>query len=178
MPAGRDVGLARRLTVFLQRAAQRRAHGAPRARSRASARPRRAGRRRERMRILISATMDSCREGALVEFRVLGPVELWTGDRRRELGSPKENCALAALLLSAGRTVSADALAERIWGEQPPHQARSTLQAYISRLRRHLKDAGLDNPMMLTTSAHGYRLDVPESCIDAARFETLARRAE
>ncbi len=122
--------------------------------------------------------MDSCREGALVEFRVLGPVELWTGDRRRELGSPKENCALAALLLSAGRTVSADALAERIWGEQPPHQARSTLQAYISRLRRHLKDAGLDNPMMLTTSAHGYRLDVPESCIDAARFETLARRAE
>lgn len=116
--------------------------------------------------------------GTPVEFRVLGPVELWTGDRRRELGSPKANCALAALLLSAGRTVSADTLAERIWGEHLPNQARSTLQAYISRLRKQLKDAGLDNPMVLTTSAHGYRLDVPESCIDAARFETLVRRAE
>lgn len=116
--------------------------------------------------------------GTLVEFRVLGPVELWTGGRRWELGGPKELCALAALLLSAGKTVSAATLSARIWGEEPPNHAQATLQAYISRLRRRLRDAGLGSPPILSTSARGYRLDVPETDIDAARFATLVQRAE
>lgn len=113
-----------------------------------------------------------------MEFSVLGPVELWTGERRWELGGPKEQCALAILLMSAGRTVSAATLAERIWGEGSSNRSRETLQAYISRLRRHLRNAGLESPLILTSSAQGYRLDVPPEAVDAARFELLVQRAE
>ncbi|WP_211470022.1 AfsR/SARP family transcriptional regulator [Actinocrinis puniceicyclus] len=113
-----------------------------------------------------------------MELRILGPVDLWVADTRWELGGPKERCAVAALVLAAGQTLSADALAERIWGEQPPAHARATLQSYISRLRRRLKDAGVDGTVLLTTSAHGYRLVVPGACVDVSRFDELMRHAE
>jgi DNA-binding SARP family transcriptional activator len=113
-----------------------------------------------------------------VELCILGPVELWIGERRWELGGPKEQCALAILVMSAGRTVSAATLGERIWGDESPNRARETLHAYISRLRRHLRNAGLVSPMILTSSAQGYRLDVPQASIDVARFELLVQRAE
>ena len=112
-----------------------------------------------------------------MELRILGPVELWIGERRWELGGPKEQSALAILAMSAGRTVSAAALGERIWGDESANRARETLHVLISRLRRRLRNAGLVSPMILTSSAQGYRLDVPASAIDAARFELLVRRA-
>ena len=121
----------------------------------------------------------TCRqaEGTLVEFRILGPVELWIGERQWELGGPKEQSALAILAMSAGRTVSTATLGERIWGEDWTNRARETLHALISRLRRRLKNAGLASPAILTSSAQGYRLDVPASSIDVARFELLVQRA-
>jgi DNA-binding winged helix-turn-helix (wHTH) protein len=115
------------------------------------------------MRNKYSEIKSACRqaEGTLVEFRVLGPVELWIGERQWELGGPKEQSALAILAMSAGRTVSAATLGERIWGDEWTNRARETLHALISRLRKRLRNAGLVSPMILTSSAQGYRLDVP-----------------
>lgn len=113
-----------------------------------------------------------------MEFRVLGPVELWIGERQWELGGPKEQSALAILAMSAGRTVSTATLGERIWGDEWTNRARETLHALISRLRRRLKNAGLVSPTILSSSAQGYRLDVPASSIDVARFELLVQRAD
>jgi tetratricopeptide (TPR) repeat protein/DNA-binding SARP family transcriptional activator len=114
-----------------------------------------------------------------VEFRVLGPVELRLAeDRRADLGSPKEQCALAVLLLSAGRTVSAATLGERIWGDDPPKKAHDTLQAYVSRLRKHLREANPDGLVQIITTARGYQLNIETSCLDLQRFESLVQRSD
>jgi hypothetical protein len=44
--------------------------------------------------------------GVKMEFRILGPVEVWDGGRRFDVGGPKPRAVLAALLLHANRTVS------------------------------------------------------------------------
>jgi DNA-binding SARP family transcriptional activator/tetratricopeptide (TPR) repeat protein len=117
-------------------------------------------------------------EGNRVEFRVLGPVELWIGERPVDLGSRKELCVLAALLLAVGRTVSADWLAECVWGEDQPPSARETLQVYISRIRKRLRDAGADAAVISSTLTQGYRIAVPAEGIDLRRFESLVKQAD
>lgn len=113
-----------------------------------------------------------------MEFRVLGPVELWIGERPVDLGSRKELCVLAALLLAVGRTVSADWLAECVWGEEQPPSARETLQVYISRIRKRLRDAGADATVISSTLTQGYRIAVPADSIDLRRFESLVKQAD
>lgn len=113
-----------------------------------------------------------------MEFRVLGAVELWVEGGRQDLGTGKERCALAVLLLSVGRTVSANAVAACIWGDEPPPKARTNLHAYISRLRGRLRDAGVDPASLVTAPNQGYRLEVPAECIDLHRFDRLVREAD
>ena len=43
------------------------------------------------------------------------------------------------LLAAGGRVVTAEALVDILWGEDPPASAPGTLQSYISRLRRELE---------------------------------------
>ncbi|MCP9979259.1 AfsR/SARP family transcriptional regulator [Actinomadura madurae] len=57
-----------------------------------------------------------------MEFRVIGPVELWINGRRRDLGTPKERCVLAVLLLSPRQPVSAETLIRRVWDDPAPGQ--------------------------------------------------------
>jgi DNA-binding SARP family transcriptional activator/tetratricopeptide (TPR) repeat protein len=113
---------------------------------------------------------------SLVEFRVLGEVELVTGGQSRSLGSPKERCVLAVLLLSAGRPVSADLLEDCLWADRAPNGARATLQTYVSRLRGRLRDAGAGQAR-LDHGAGGYRLEVDREQIDLFRFDRLCRQA-
>ena len=74
-----------------------------------------------------------------VQFRILGPLEVLDGQRRIELGRPKQRLLLAVLLVHANRVVALERLIEELWGEQPPAQATASLQAYISNLRRVLE---------------------------------------
>ncbi|WP_143672012.1 AfsR/SARP family transcriptional regulator, partial [Streptomyces caniscabiei] len=76
-----------------------------------------------------------------LEYRLLGPVEVWTGGRRIPLGGPKPRALLAALLLRPGRVVSAGALIDTVWGDEPPDSARALVQTYVSGLRRALPAA-------------------------------------
>ncbi|MFI7500448.1 tetratricopeptide repeat protein [Streptomyces sp. NPDC049687] len=102
-------------------------------------------------------------------FRLLGPVELWVSGRPVALGPAKRRTVLAALLVDAGRWVAAETLIDRVWGEDPPAQVRSTLYAHIARIRRILADtaphlsagadgsppAGADVPLPGGADAHG-----------------------
>jgi DNA-binding SARP family transcriptional activator/tetratricopeptide (TPR) repeat protein len=109
---------------------------------------------------------------------MLGPVEVWSQGRRHHLGTAKEKTVLAAMLIEAGRTVSAQTLAERLWDDEDiPQTARETLQTYVSRLRRHLRLAGDDSGLIVSTPAGGYRLQVPSTQIDVHCFERLLSRA-
>ena len=53
-----------------------------------------------------------------MDVRLLGPLEVRLGDGPVELGPRKQRAVLAMLALEPGRTVSADRLAEGLWGER------------------------------------------------------------
>src|SRR6266540_5438817 len=61
-----------------------------------------------------------------VEFAVLGPVEVRHDGHQLPAGSGRERLVLAALLLDAGRTTTADFLIGQLW-EQPPPSAKAQL---------------------------------------------------
>ena len=58
-----------------------------------------------------------------MQFRVLGPLEVVDGQRRVELGRPKQRAVLAVLLVHANQVVPLDRLIEELWGEEQPAQA-------------------------------------------------------
>jgi DNA-binding SARP family transcriptional activator len=112
----------------------------------------------------------------MVQFRLLGPLEAQDGERRVELGRPKQRVLLAVLLVHANHVVSLDRLIEELWGAEPPPQAAASLQTYVSNLRRALEP---DRPArapsrVLVSQPPGYRLVVGAGDLDAARFAALA----
>jgi DNA-binding SARP family transcriptional activator len=112
----------------------------------------------------------------MVQFRLLGPLEAQDGERRVELGRPKQRALLAALLVHANHVVSLDRLIEELWGEQPPPQAAASLQTYVSNLRRALEPGrpARAPSRVLVSQPPGYRLEVGAGDLDAARFAALA----
>jgi len=74
----------------------------------------------------------------MMEFRVLGPMEVLDDARRLELGGPKQRSLLAALLVHANEVVSAERLIDALWEEQPPETAHAALLVHVSQLRKVL----------------------------------------
>ena len=68
------------------------------------------------------------------------------------VGGQKQRALLALLLLDAGRVVSVDRLVDALWGERPPRTAPTSLQNFVSQLRKSL---GAD---VLVTRPPGYLL--------------------
>jgi DNA-binding SARP family transcriptional activator len=112
----------------------------------------------------------------MVQFRLLGPLEARDGERRVELGRPKQRVLLAVLLVHANQVVSLDRLIEELWGEEPPPQAAASLQTYVSNLRRALEPGrpARAPSRVLVSQPPGYRLAVGAGDLDAARFAVLA----
>ena len=86
--------------------------------------------------------------------------------RRREAAS-----AAALLLHNANRVVSRERLIDGLWGDAPPETAVTTVQVYVSRLRKLLPDATLE------TRPPGYLLAAEPATIDLWRFEALVAEA-
>jgi DNA-binding SARP family transcriptional activator len=105
----------------------------------------------------------------MLDYRLLGPLEVIDGDGRRvDIGGRQPRTLLAVLLVAGGRRVTVDALADAIWGGEPPASATGTVQSYVSRLRRRL------GPEQLNWDEAGYQLDAAPQQVDARRFEALA----
>ena len=109
-----------------------------------------------------------------MEFRVLGPVELWVDGRRHDLGPAKERCVLAVLLLGRRQPVLAETLIRRVWDDAPPAKARQGLQVYMTRLRRRLADV---EGAALISRQGSYLLDVDDESVDLYRFRRLHGQA-
>ena len=109
-----------------------------------------------------------------VEFRILGPLQVFDGENEVPLGSPMERALLAALLLHGGDVVSRERLIDALWGESPPHTAAKALNVHVSRLRKSLARNGQD---AITTRAPGYALRLDPEELDASRFERLVADA-
>jgi predicted ATPase/DNA-binding SARP family transcriptional activator len=110
-----------------------------------------------------------------VEFRILGPVDVWSGGRPLALQGGAQRALLAALLLHANRPVSADRLIDELWDERAGAGAVKRLQVAISRLRRALGQMSTDQAGdgVLATLPGGYMLRVEPEQLDAERFERL-----
>ncbi|WP_446212817.1 AfsR/SARP family transcriptional regulator [Micromonospora sp. IBSANI012] len=111
-----------------------------------------------------------------VSFGVLGTVELQVAGRPATPLAPAVRALLARLVLAAGRVVSADALTDALWGDQPPADVTNALQLRVSKLRRALVAAGAGGDL-LVTRAPGYQLAVASDAVDAYRFERLLEQA-
>ncbi|MCX5255453.1 tetratricopeptide repeat protein [Streptomyces canus] len=110
-----------------------------------------------------------------LRFGLLGPPILYDGHGGagvRVVGSRKQRILLAALLLEAGRVVSAETLKDALWGGTPPASAKASLHNHVSRLRRLL-----DDPERLQAMAPGYLLRVAPGELDVQVFESHAARA-
>ena len=97
---------------------------------------------------------------------LLGPLRV---DGAEQL-SPRDRVVLSALALHAGDVLSAEQLADALWGDAPPASWPKVVQGCVARLRRTLGRGAVE-----TTNA-GYRLTLADDEIDVRRFESLAER--
>jgi YVTN family beta-propeller protein len=103
-----------------------------------------------------------------MEFRILGSLQVLSGERLIPLGAAQQREVLAILLLHRGEVVSVDRVVDELWGERPPERATKTVQVYVSRLRKALGDG------VLVTRDGGYALELNGDSLDADRFRRLA----
>jgi YVTN family beta-propeller protein len=109
----------------------------------------------------------------MLDYRILGPLEVSAGGRVIEIGGPKVRALLAILLLRANQSVPRDVLIHELWGGRPPAGARGSLEVYVSRLRKAL-GAAADGPVVMTRPG-AYCLQVADGQLDVRRFERLVQ---
>jgi len=112
-----------------------------------------------------------------MEFRVLGPIELWSAGRRQDLGRARARSILAMLLLTPRALLPVETLIDRLWDAQPPAKARESLSVYVARLRASLRQAVGDD-LRLLGRAQGYLLEVDPETVDVHQFRRLRRQAD
>jgi predicted ATPase/DNA-binding SARP family transcriptional activator len=106
-----------------------------------------------------------------MRFRVLGTLEVVDASGAAlPLGSAGLRRLLALLLVHAGTVVSADRIADVLWGDQPPVNPTNALHNLVSRLRKVIGNG-------LLTRAPGYVLRVAADETDAGSFDELVARA-
>ncbi|MEV8632286.1 BTAD domain-containing putative transcriptional regulator [Streptosporangium sp. NPDC051023] len=111
----------------------------------------------------------------MVWFGILGPLEVKVNGRPITLHGPRQERALAALLLSADQVVPIDRLVDVVW-EEPPASARRQVQDLVTRLRRTLVAAGAA-PDLITTRRAGYLLRPDDGGLDTGTFTGLVTSA-
>ncbi len=114
--------------------------------------------------------IDLRARGGIVRFRILGPLEVWSGQSWSGIGAPKWRALLAALLISPGQVVSTDRLIDEVWGDDPPTKASNVVAIYVLRLRRLIGDPG---GQILVTRQPGYQLRLDPGDLDAQRFAAM-----
>ncbi|WP_411108245.1 BTAD domain-containing putative transcriptional regulator [Streptomyces sp. c-19] len=114
-----------------------------------------------------------------MEFRLLGSVALVTEDGDVALGPAKRSSLLVMLLLRPNSAVNVGQLIDALWEEEPPTHAKTVLQGHVSRLRALLAEHGAEAyGVELATQGSAYVLRMPESLVDAYRFEELVGLAQ
>lgn len=103
-----------------------------------------------------------------LELRLLGTLEVVSGDRPVALGGPKPRALLAALALDPGRVVSVDLLVDSLWPGATPETAAHAVQVYVSQLRKAL------GAEAIARRGHGYVLELDSDRVDVRRFVRLS----
>src|SRR5438876_5098551 len=104
-----------------------------------------------------------------MDYRILGPLEVFDGERRLTLGGTRQRAVLARLLLRRNEAVASDVIVDELWGENPPQTAAKVLQNCVSALRKELP--GGAEALRTVGGAYALRLEPDE--LDRDRFERL-----
>lgn len=99
---------------------------------------------------------------------VLGP-----GD----FGGRKPQRILEALALHRGQQVSKDRLVDILWADSPPPDHMSTLESYVSLLRRRLQPGTPARRSVIRTLPRAYLLDPDTTSTDLDLFDDLVAEA-
>ncbi|WP_433730944.1 AfsR/SARP family transcriptional regulator [Nocardia sp. CA-129566] len=109
--------------------------------------------------------------GESVVVALLGEIALRRDGALTALPGARSRLLLAALALRPGRSRSAQALIDEVWGEQPPRAPMNALHTQVSRLRSALPDAALE------IGPAGYRLTLTADQVDLTLADELLRAA-
>lgn len=110
-----------------------------------------------------------------MEFRILGPLEVYSGGQPIRIGGPRQQRLLAQLLLAANRVVPVERLVDEVW-DSPPQSVRQQLHNAIGSLRRTLAEHSPD--VRITWNEVGYQLAAPKAAIDLNQFSSHIREAK
>ena len=114
----------------------------------------------------------------MLQYRVLGPLEVVGAGGPVALGSVQQRALLALLLVHAPEVVPVDRLIDELWGERPPATASHAVQVHVSAIRKTLNSATAGDGLAVTRSGSGYALEVDPERVDATRFEGLVTAAQ
>ncbi|WP_327110398.1 winged helix-turn-helix domain-containing protein [Nocardia sp. NBC_01730] len=109
--------------------------------------------------------------GESVVVALLGEIALRRDGALTPLPGARSRLLLAALALRTGRSRSAQALIDDVWGEQPPRAPMNALHTQVSRLRSALPDGTLE------IGPAGYRLSMGTDQVDLTLVGELVQRA-
>src|SRR5688572_14148057 len=104
-----------------------------------------------------------------MRFGILGPLRIQVGGVDTTLAAGRERTVLAVLLLYPNEVVPVDRLAEAVWGADPPPTVRAQVHSCVSRLRRALRQKGIDQDVVMTDPA-GYVVRVDPDDLDSLVF--------
>ncbi len=102
-----------------------------------------------------------------MDFRVLGTLEIRTGQERLLVPGARRQRVLAALLLAPNAVVPLSRLADMTWDDEPPVTAVKQLRNSVSALRERLGDTA---QRLIRTEDTGYLIRVGEQDLDSLRF--------
>ncbi len=108
----------------------------------------------------------------VITFRVLGPLEVRLGPLPLDVGAPKLQAVLVALVLNANQAIAAERLAHLVW-EEPPAAAAANLRTYLTRLRTLLHVPGECESRVRHIRGSSYQLVVQPGELDIDGFDSL-----
>lgn len=114
--------------------------------------------------------------GSRLDFRILGPLELYAGEVPVPIAGPRQRTVLAMLLTAAGRVVPVDTLVEAVWDGHPPVTGRTQVAICVAGLRKACRGAGCADEVVVTASP-GYRLVADRHRVDALEFAAQVEQA-
>src|SRR5262245_56244822 len=110
---------------------------------------------------------------SVLDFRILGPLEVVEDGRSLPLGGGRQRALLALLLTRANEVVPTDRLVDELWGADPPKDSANALQYHGSQLRKALAPSEV-----ILTQQPGYVVRVEPDAFDLLRFERLVAEAQ
>ncbi|GLW11228.1 hypothetical protein Misp01_63560 [Microtetraspora sp. NBRC 13810] len=114
----------------------------------------------------------------MIQFGVLGSLEVRTAAGARSPKGPKARQVLALLLLRANEVVDVHTLAEELWDVNRARGGVGAIRTHVYNLRSALAADEVTSAAadMLVTESTGYMLRVEPAQLDALRFAELVER--